>query len=68
MPIASESNVTPPATIAEFSSAAAEELGLEGLPEVVERRMIRNVLERVENRSLSGVNAHRSAQKNGNSA
>ena len=64
-PITSESSVTPPATIAEFSSPLRKNSASSACLKLSSVGWSGTYWSGVEKRSLSGVNAHRKAQKNG---
>ena len=68
VPIASESRVTPPATSAELRSALRKNSASKACLKLSSVGWSGTYWSGLEKRSLSGVNAHRSAQKKGKSA
>src|SRR5574338_260951 len=67
-PIASESSVTPPATRAELSNALRKNSAWKACLKFSSVGLLGMYWSGLEKRSPSGVNAHRSAQANGNNA
>src|SRR6187551_794228 len=67
-PIASERMVTPPATSAELSSALRKNSAWKACLKLSSVGLLGTYCSGLENRSPSGVNAHRSAQAKGKSA